>query len=354
MVRSYSYFGRILVFFIFSLALVSCDDKSQDNKTSTKKVASHLKGSLAIDQVEKDPSGWPRSIMTSKGLVTLEKAPNRIVSTSVTLSGTLLAINAPLIASGATMANTGVASEQGFMRQWAPIAKERGVLALYQTEPNAEAIIKANPDLIIISATSGDSAMKLYDQLKDIAPTLVIGYDNKSWMQLAKIFGDLLGLEKQAKNVIKDFEQKVADTKSKITLPPQPTTAMVYYQDDTGANIWTSKSAQGRLLKELGFTLADVPESVKGNISMGLRDDIIIATGERFPDAVNGNSVLLFSASKDREEALKKNSYLQSVNAIKNDQVFAVGNDTFRLDYYSASNLLTRLQNLFGHPENGQ
>jgi iron complex transport system substrate-binding protein len=129
---------------------------------------------------------------------------------------------------------------------------------------------------------------------------------------------------------------------------------MVYYQDDTGANIWTSKSAQGRLLKELGFTLADVPESVKGNISMGLRDDIIIAKGERFPDAVNGNSVLLFSASKEREEALKNNNYLQSANAIKNDQVFAVGDDTFRLDYYSASNLLTRLQTLFGHPENDQ
>lgn len=354
MLRSYSYFGQILVFFIFALVLASCDNTSQENKTTAEKSTSSLKNALAIDQVEKAPSGWPRSIMTSKGLLTLDRAPSRIVSTSVTLSGTLLAINAPLIASGATMANTSVASEQGFMRQWAPIAKERGVVALYQTEPNAEAIIKTDPDLIIISATSGDSAMKLYDQLKDIAPTLVIGYDNKSWMQLAQIFGDLFGLEEQAKSIIQDFEKKIADTKNKIILPPQPTTAMVYYQDDTGANIWTSKSAQGRLLKELGFTLADVPESVKGNISMGLRDDIIIATGERFPDAVNGNSVLLFSASKDREEALKNNNYLQSVNAIKNDQVFAVGDDTFRLDYYSASNLLTRLQTLFGHPENDQ
>ncbi|MEO9273806.1 Fe2+-enterobactin ABC transporter substrate-binding protein [Marinomonas sp. 5E14-1] len=352
MIRRYAYFGRVFLIFMAVLALASCDKAPEETQPPTDNTSSN--NILAIDQVEKASEGWPRSIMTSQGLLTLEQAPSRIVSTSVTLSGTLLAIDAPLVASGATMPNTSVASGQGFMRQWASIAEARGVIPLYQTEPNAEAIIKANPELIIISATGGDSAMKLYDQLKDIAPTLVIGYDNKSWMQLAQIFGDLLGLEKQAKSVIQDFEQKVADTKSKITLPPQPTTAMVYYRDDTGGNIWTAKSAQGRLLKELGFTLAEVPESIKGNISMGLRDDIIIATGERFPDAVNGNSVLLFSASQEREQALKNNNYLQSSSAIQNNQVFAVGNDTFRLDYYSASNLLTRLQNLFGRSENGQ
>ncbi len=32
------------------------------------------------------------------------------------------------------------------------------------------------PDLILISATGGDSALALYDQLSAIAPTLVINY----------------------------------------------------------------------------------------------------------------------------------------------------------------------------------
>ncbi|MEL0613665.1 Fe2+-enterobactin ABC transporter substrate-binding protein [Marinomonas arenicola] len=339
MVRRITHFRRVFTLLLFSLMLASCDQSPS---------APPVQKTLTIDQVEKSDSGWPRSIMTREGLLTLKQAPTRIVSTSVTLSGTLLAINAPLVASGGTMANTSVASEQGFMRQWSDIAEERGVVSLYQTEPNAEAIIKANPDLIIISATGGDSAMKLYDQLKDIAPTLVIGYDNKSWMQLAHIFGDLLGLETQANQVIQDFEKQLKFTKEAITLPPQPTSAMVYYQDDTGANIWTTESAQGRLLQELGFTIAKVPESVKGNISMGLRNDIVIATGERFPDAVTGESVLLFSASEDRTAAFKNNHYLQTTHAVINHQVYAVGEDTFRLDYYSASHLLTRLQTLFG------
>lgn len=345
MVHVMTHLKQVFALLLLGLTLISCDQSPSGSPD---------KSLLKIDQIEKNASGWPRTIMTSQGLLTLKTKPTRIVSTSVTLSGTLLAINAPLIASGATMSNTSVADEQGFMRQWADIAKNRGVIPLYQTEPNAEAIIKANPDLIIISATGGDSAIKLYEQLKDIAPTLVIAYDDKSWMQLANIFGDLLGLEEQAQTMIQRFDQEVEQTKSTMTLPPQPTTAMVYYQDGTGANIWTSESAQGRLLQELGFTLAEVPESVKGNISMGIRHDIIIATGERFPDAVTGNTTLLFSASADREKAFLDNAYLHDTRSVQNKQVFAVGEDTFRLDYYSATNLLRRLQALFGHNHHDQ
>lgn len=36
--------------------------------------------------------------------------------------------------------------------------------------------------------------------------------------------------------------------------------------------------------------------------------------------------------------------------AVENKRVYALGNDTFRLDYYSASNLLTRLEKLFISP----
>ena len=330
-------FSRIAILLIFSFVLAGCD--SSNAQVST----------LKIDQVEKHQSGWPRTIMTSQGLVTLAKPPNRIVSTSVSLSGTLLSINAPLVASGATAPNTSVASESGFFRQWSVIAKQRGVTPLYQQEPDAEAIIQAKPDVIIISAMGGDSAMKLYDQLKDVAPTVVIRYDNKDWMQLANIFGELFGLEAQAQRVIEDFKQQLMQTKKSLVLPPQPTTALVYYQDSTmGGNIWTEESAQGRLLLDLGFTLAPIPESIKGDISMGIRDDIVIATGERFPDAITGNSVLLFSSSDKRAKTFTENNYLSLLGPVKNNLVFAVGEDNFRLDYYSASNLLTRLQLLFG------
>lgn len=57
---------------------------------------------------------WPRQITDSRGTHTLESQPQRIVSTSVTLTGSLLAIDAPVIASGATTPNNRVADDQAF------------------------------------------------------------------------------------------------------------------------------------------------------------------------------------------------------------------------------------------------
>ena len=98
---------------------------------------------------------WPRQITDSRGTHTLESQPQRIVSTSVTLTGSLLAIDAPVIASGATTPNNRVADDQGFLRQWSKVAKERKLQRLYIGEPSAEAVAAQMPDLILISATGG-------------------------------------------------------------------------------------------------------------------------------------------------------------------------------------------------------
>lgn len=57
---------------------------------------------------------WPRQVTDSRGTHTLEHKPQRIVSTSVTLTGSLLAIDAPVIASGATTPNNRIGDAQGF------------------------------------------------------------------------------------------------------------------------------------------------------------------------------------------------------------------------------------------------
>ncbi len=87
-------------------------------------------------------------VSDSRGVHTLESKPTRIVSTSVTLTGSLLAIDAPVIASGATTPNNRVADAQGFLRQWGDIAKQRKVARLYIGEPSAEAVAAQMPDLI--------------------------------------------------------------------------------------------------------------------------------------------------------------------------------------------------------------
>ena len=189
---------------------------------------------------------WPRQITDSRGTHTLESQPQRIVSTSVTLTGSLLAIDAPVIASGATTPNNRVADDQGFLRQWSKVAKERKLQRLYIGEPNAEAVAAQMPDLILISATGGDSALALYDQLSTIAPTLIINYDDKSWQSLLTQLGEITGHEKQAAERIAQFDKQLTAAKEQIKLPPQPVTAIVYTAAAHSANLWTAERSEER------------------------------------------------------------------------------------------------------------
>jgi len=291
--------------------------------------------------------GWPKSISDSYGTVTLDRPPKRIVSTSVSITGTLLTIDAPLIASGGTRPNTRVANEDGFFKQWSEVANERKVAPLYQGVANAESVAKQKPDLILVSATGGDSAVKLYKQFSTIAPTIVVNYDDKSWQDLARLLADITDKKAEAERAISKFEIKLSDVKKQIVLPPQPISALVYYGDDRGGNFWTKESAQGQVLSSLGFSLSELPEGLKDNHQLGKRKDIIPVNGEKFADAITGQSVLLFAANDSTVSQMKSNKFISHLTPITQSRVYAMGDDSFRLDYYSSMNLLSTIESTF-------
>ncbi|EJL91481.1 Fe2+-enterobactin ABC transporter substrate-binding protein [Pantoea sp. GM01] len=290
---------------------------------------------------------WPRTVQGANGPLTLSKAPQRIVSTSVTLTGSLLAIDAPVIASGATAPNSRLADDQGFFRQWSDVAKQHQLKRLYIGEPSAEAVAAEAPDLIIVSATGNDSAIKLADQFSAIAPTLVVNYDDKSWQDVVTLLGQATGHDVQAAQRVKAFDDREAALKKAITLPPQPVSAMVWNGGGRAVNLWTAASAQGKLLEQLGFTLAMPPASVAQSHSMGQRKDIVQLSGENVASGLTGKTFLLFAADDKTTQSVLGNPFLAQNAAVQGKQVYALGVDSFRLDYYSASNLLARLEKLF-------
>lgn len=231
---------------------------------------------------------WPRTVEDDNGdEVTIDSQPENIVSTSVTLTGSLLAVDAPVKATGITQANSPLADDKGFFTQWGDVAEERGVKALSGITTKPEEVAAEDPDLIIVSKTGQDSAMEQLDQLKEIgAPVFVVDYADKDWQDVTEKLGEVTGHEQQAEDVVKKYEDKLAEVKDAIELPEQPTTDLNYNpsRDGSGskANIWTDKSAQGRMLEELGFELTTVPDDAKSTSSqMGQRDDIV--RGQRKP-----------------------------------------------------------------------
>lgn len=303
---------------------------------------------MALPQMAWAEEGWPRRIDSDGSFVTLPEQPKRIVSTSVTLTGSLLAIDAPVVASGATTPNSRIADAQGFLLQWGDVAKQRQLQRLYIGTPDLEAVAMQAPDLIVVSARGADSALKLKAQLSQIAPTLVIDYDDASWQDITRQLGKATGHEANANMRIHEFDQALQVARARIALPPQPISAFTWPPgQQSSANLWTDVSAQGRLLKALGMTLAPVPASLANFHRMGQRHDILPVGGERLSDALTGRTWLVFAGDDDTAAQAIDHPFLAQSEAVRQHRVFALGNDTFRLDYYSALQLLDRLQRLF-------
>jgi len=301
---------------------------------------------LAVNPARAE-EGWPRRIASVKGEVVLNQQPKRIISTSVTLTGSLLAIEAPVIASGATMPGYRIADSQGFFSQWGKVAAARGVKRLYSGEPNLELIAAEKPDLIIVSATGNDSALPFYDRLASLAPTLVVNYDDKSWQEVERVLAKATGKEAEAEKSIQSYAQREKEVKAKIKLPPQPVSALVYNPNNHLVNLWTPESAQGKLLVSLGFTLAEPPATIMQASHRLKRRDIIPVSGENLVTGLTGNTALIFAGDERVKKALMAEPLLVTAPAVKNKQVYTLGEDSFRLDYYSANNVLTRLEQLF-------
>ncbi|WP_433609318.1 Fe2+-enterobactin ABC transporter substrate-binding protein [Prescottella agglutinans] len=288
---------------------------------------------------------WPRTVETARGPVTLDAQPQRIVSTSVTLTGSLLSLDAPLIGTGAQPKST-VTDDRGLFTQWADVAAERDVEVLYQGQPNVEKITAAAPDLIVVSTSGADSAAQQVETLSHIAPTLLFDYSDKSWQDLTTQLAAAVGQEARAKELIAEFDAKVDDAKTTIAPALQAGAAPVNiltYNTPEDSRIFTAESAQGRLATRLGLTVATPPTEITGTGAAAGRSDIVAVNAENLPLALTGPTTFVINAQQPGADKLKADPTLAAVLSVQRGAVYPLDYDSFRLDYYSATNVVDRI-----------
>ncbi|MCJ7858895.1 Fe2+-enterobactin ABC transporter substrate-binding protein [Corynebacterium kalidii] len=301
---------------------------------------------------------WPRtvdSIAVDNGRPTdrtedveIPAKPERIVSTSVTLTGSLLSIDAPVVASGAATPGP-TSDDKGFFTQWADVADERGVTEIGQLEPDLEKIAAEDPDLIIVSAAGADAAPDLADRLREIAPTVVLDYSDKDWTEVTTQLGEITGHEDKAQDTVRTFTDRAAEVSRNITEPEQPVQFVLPAQDG-GLNFMTGDSAQGRILTELGWDLS-VPSDdvVRTDGSLTGRTDVVQVSDENLDKALTGRTVFATNADADNPvgDQLKQKPTARGTYAVTHDRVFEFGGETFRIDFYSAMSMLDTIEDYF-------
>lgn len=284
---------------------------------------------------------WPRTFENADGTTTeIPEQPQQIFSTTVSTTGTLLAIDAPVTVSAAD-------ANGDFFPQWADIAQQRGVETAWAAgAPDIEAAIAASPDLIIVSSSGADSVVDQVADLQDIAPTIVVDYGEQSWQDLAAELGEVTGLEEQAQTVIEEFDALVAEAAEQITVPEGEANIVSYNGPGAGNPIGLPDGPHGTLLQELGFTIEE-PDSEWSTLPEP-RNDFVFADYERLTELTADTTFVLSADDETAREGFGSDQVLANLPSVQNGQVYGLGPDSFRMDLFSATEIVEGVVANFG------
>lgn len=337
---------------VLSTGLVACGSSNSSTSASSAGSAGASAGAPGAASAAASPKvTWPVTIKGDDGVdVEIKAEPKSIVSTSVTLTGSLLALDAPVVASTPAKKKDEKTDDNGFFTQWSKQATDKGVKAIDGTEDNlAQTVAGSNPDLIIVAKTGQDSAAKVVESLRQLeVPVLVIDYGSHSWQDVTKTLGQATGRQAKADAVVKDYTTKAEKAKSAISVPKGATSVFTVPGDGTkGANAFTEEAPQAQLLKDLGFTIAAVPDSVKGDQSMGERKDIVQLSPENVQAGLTGENWVVIAADETAKNAVTTNETFSSAAPVTGGKVQYMPPSSFRLDYYSALEMLEAVQKAY-------
>ncbi|MCZ4307767.1 Fe2+-enterobactin ABC transporter substrate-binding protein [Vibrio atlanticus] len=287
---------------------------------------------------------YPKTFINADGSQTvLPSKPTRILSTSVTISGTLLAIDAPLAATALTY-------EGKFFSQWADIAEQRSVEKAWPAgSVDLESAYIYEPDLIVVAWRGGDSARDQIAEFKQIAPTIILDYTAQSWQDLALRLGQATGLEEQAQQKISQFELFVNQSKNKLQIPEGETNIVAYFGPGATNAIALEDGVHADLLTDLGFKM-EVQNRQWHDNTVPLSD--FMRVHFELLTQLKADTTFLLEASDDSANRFMHDPILINLPSVQNKQVFGLGENSFRIDMYSATEIVNDIVQLFERDTN--
>jgi iron complex transport system substrate-binding protein len=282
---------------------------------------------------------WPRVFENADGTTTeIPAQPERILSTAVSVTGTLLAIDAPVVASGSQVGGE-------WFDQWADIAEERELTNLWSVgEFDLEAVMASEPDLIVVATSGRDALTDQVADLQSVAPTIVVDYGAQTWQDLAVELGEATGLESQAEETIADFDALVAETADAITVPEGTANVISFNGPGQDNPIARAGGSHADLLESLGFTVEDPDPS--WHTQAQERADFVWATYENLLQLTSETTFIL-SADDETARGFADDPVLANVPSVAAGQVYGLGLNSFRMDLYSSTEIVEHIRDLF-------
>ncbi|PNH82107.1 Fe2+-enterobactin ABC transporter substrate-binding protein [Vibrio diazotrophicus] len=281
---------------------------------------------------------WPRTFVNADGSTTIiPNKPMKLLSTSVTLTGTLVAIDAPVVASS-------TAGDGKFFSQWEAVAKQRKITELWPVGGvDTEMAYAVMPDLIVVAKTGGDSVLDLVPELKLLAPVIVVDYGSQTWQELAIKLGYATGREDFVKQKIAEFDQYVEATK--LNLPAKQANIIRYNGPGMANAIAKVTGPHSELIHALGFEIEGAKD--EWETFSDKRNDFARVHYETLT-LLKAPVSFVIVADESSIQTLLKDPVLVNLPSVKQKQVYELGLNSFRIDYYSSLEIIELMKKHFG------
>lgn len=178
-----------------------------------------------------------------------------------------------------------------------------------QDAMDIEGILELDPDLIIISGVQE----KMYEQLKEIAPTIMVELAQTDWRQDVKTFATMMKQEERAAAWLKSYDEKA-----------EKAGAAVRKENGEDATYLALLASGGQLFVFDAAGIGSVfyeDMGLKKPANMPKQDSISlpVISYEGLAD-LNADYLIVVGTDADMK-ALKKNSIYKAMRAVKNNKV---------------------------------
>lgn len=291
--------------------------------------------------------GETRTVESERGPVEVPAVPQRIAVLSGSLAGDLFTLEAPVAAADPRVLGV-QADASGFPPSWSAQAQAQGTqrLASEGAGLSIEQVAAARPDLIIGGGQgfTAAQAANAYPQLQEIAPTVLLPAFTQWQDQLTRI-ADVVGRSDRVPGLLQAYQDKAAQVRGMLRLPPQPT-VFLYQARDGKPYVITPTAALPRIASDLGFVPDDVLTKANNPPLFGTGDSFETSP-ELLPQIADAPTAIVVPIGQTPLDQLRTNPVYARLPAFASGNAYEVPSSSFRPDYQAAMNTLDTFSTLF-------
>lgn len=295
-----------------------------------------------------DAGSQTRTIKTDQGDIEIPADAKRVVVLSGSLAGYVFALDAPVVATDTRVIGVTDLSDE-FPDAWADEAKKQGTKALPGGEQlSVEAVAAAEPDLIIGGGQgiTAVQAQEAYDELSEIAPTVLVPSSVTDWQGELNMIAETLGKEDKAKEMISAYDDRVEEVKKSISVPEGEFEILLSLSTNEPSFV-PAKAALPKQLETLGFTASDVYRKADEPELYGSGDSFNVSS-EVLPTVADADTAFVIDLGGKNIDELKKDPVYSQLPAFEEDQVYELPASSYRPDYDGAMETLNMIEKIFG------